>query len=136
MTLFIHSIQHFILNRTIINYIRLYSMYLINRGIVINLIWRIVICMYISINSISLINTLIHVTIIIYLLINNSFTTHDIIIHNNILTINIFINTSIFSIDILFSMNNLIFSINMIDILLSCYYFFTFSTTIHKHSSK
>lgn len=132
-----HSMYHFILNMSIISYIRLYYMYSIYWiSMIYNMISRGIIILNIFTYIIILSKSLIHITIFINLLINNSFTTHHITTHNYILIMNIFINISIFGIYILFICNNFIFLIIMINILLSSYYFFIFLTTIHKYSCK
>lgn len=118
MIFFIHSIKHFLLNRSIINDIRLNRMNFINRSIInIN----------ISITSIN-INIFIDIILTNHSILSNHLSTSNIII-----SINIFINISISSINILFSINNFMFSSMMINILFGSNNFFALSTTIHKH---
>ena len=117
MTFFIHSIQHFMLDRTIFNYIWLNTLYLVHRS---------VIYMSISIDGI----------VMMVFVANNSFTSHHGSTHNNISCIYIFINTMIYSMNILFCIDNFSFFIVMVNIFSSFNYSFCSTTTIHKHSKE
>ena len=111
-------------------------MHLINRGVVINLVGSVVVRIQISLHGFAFVNALIDVVGLVDLLVDNSLASHHVLPHDHVLTVHIIVHGSIFGVDVLLCVDDLVLLVVMVEVLLGVNHLFAFLAAVHEHSGE